>query len=70
MKWKRNKKAQQDARSNTKEQDTEVVQTDNQECKNNFKNLTSKTTELIQTSYDSQISISDIHEPLYRPYIT
>ncbi|XP_011505772.1 PREDICTED: homeobox protein Hox-B7a [Ceratosolen solmsi marchali] len=70
MKWKRNKKAQQETRSNTKGQDSEVIQIDNQKCRNNLNDLTCKSTELIQNSYDSQISISDIQESLYRPYIT
>ena len=70
MKWKRNKKAQQEARSNNKSQDVNICHNTNQEPLSSINKSVSTIDDLRKNSYEYENVINDTQEALYRPYIT
>lgn len=70
MKWKRSKKAQQEARANNKVEDGGNVRSGERETGNDPNpNSPSPQEDTKGTLQETQRSTTELQEPLYRPYV-
>ncbi|XP_051166187.1 homeobox protein Hox-A1 [Leptopilina boulardi] len=70
MKWKRSKKAQQEPRSSGKSDDTGNSRSSDREIGNDVSiNVSAATEDSRETSQENSRNISELQEPLYRPYV-
>lgn len=70
MKWKRSKKAQQEPRSGGKTDDTGNSRSSDRDIGNDVSiNVSDTIEDSRETSQENSRNISELQEPLYRPYV-